>query len=240
MVWYLESHKEAESLQRICTIPMCSQGRSPYSFSDLFRLVLCVKGKLPGQNLRLDLLREKSLPEPLKPAIDQPVWASLCRQVKKSTKGKTASMQHQELQSVGFASKRLNNLRFTVTGNLPMESIDSSHDTEQRLLRPGILWFLCVPCGNTECSPAKKAWLQALQKSERERENVSHSDKQLNMCTTSYTLHRPSAQPHYRETSEKTGLRYGGHMYSHVTFEATVFEVQPSNAQGRLLMFRRL
>lgn len=141
--------KETESLQRICIIPMCcSQGRSSSSCSDLFPLVLyvfvasscstCVKGKLPGRNLRLDLLREKSLPEPLKPAIDQPVWATLCRQVKTSTKGKNASMQHQELQSVGFASKRLNYLRLTVTGNLPMESIDS-HDRAQRLLRPGIL-----------------------------------------------------------------------------------------------------
>ena len=171
--------KETESLQRICIIPMCcSQGRSSSSCSDLFPLVLyvfvasscstCVKGKLDGRNLRLDLLREKSLPEPLKPAIDQPVWATLCRQVKTSTKGKNGSMQHQELQSVGFASKRLNYLRLTVTGNLPMESIDS-HDRAQRLLRPGILWFLCVPCGNTERSPSgKKIWLQALQNSERE------------------------------------------------------------------------
>lgn len=56
---------------------------------------------------------------PLKPAVDQPVWPTLCRQVKTNTKEKNAKrMQHQELQSVGFV-KRLNYLR--LTGNLPIE-----------------------------------------------------------------------------------------------------------------------
>ena len=177
MVWYLEScqgnwvtakdlHHSYVLLTRqilfflFWLVPTCS-----LCFCSFIMLHLCER---KVRNLRLDLLREKSLPEPLKPAIDQPVWATLCRQVKTSTKGKNGSMQHQELQSVGFASKRLNYLRLTVTGNLPMESIDS-HDRAQRLLRPGILWFLCVPCGNTERSPSgKKIWLQALQNSERE------------------------------------------------------------------------